>query len=757
MRTPIVQLAVVYGAGLWAGLVFLTPVGIIWIVGAAVGTAALWPGWRVLLCATAVMGFATGASRAALESGACRQVWKRGRVAVSLRMHDRPGPRGTTSAHVSHSAYGCKGDLRVRVDAGAVGAGERVLAVGQYRGGGVLRIEHIRRLDGPRAWRSQLRDAIGQRVNSLYGERAGVVEALVLGRRDNLDPAVRQRFADAGLAHVLAISGLHVGVIAAWLLLLARWLVGRRWAWLVSAVAVWLYVAILGFPAPATRAAAFVGILGVSRTRQRHPPPGSVLAVAMLLVLAVDPAAASSVGTWLSAAAVVGTRAGAVVLPRLRLLGASLGATVATAPITALVFGAVAPVGVVANLAAIPLAGVAVPGVFASLLLGGVPAAGTGLALAGIEWTATYAAALPAGHVCGAPGLRFAAPWLLLLAGVAWIQMGRPSWSRVRRWVLSLAATGSWMLAILPVAGHRNRPGELAIHFLAVGQGDAIALRTPAGSWILIDGGPRTAGSDAGRSVVVPFLRRRGVEALATVVVTHADADHLGGVPYVVREMSLRLALDPGQAHGTNLYAEYLESLDRVGVDWHAARAGDVMSLDSIKFEVLHPAANWLATHLEPNDNSVVLRITHGCFSTLLTGDVGWPAESALVPTLEPVDLLKVGHHGAPGGTTDALLDAADPRAAVISVGRNRFGHPAAATLDRLRSRGIALFRTDQGGTVTVRSDGRYFQVSQGVPENAWEVVTCLIGQLLRSSDSSSSKRNCIRRPPVSLPSCSTT
>jgi competence protein ComEC len=584
-----------------------------------------------------------------------------------------------------------------------------------------------------------------------------MVEALVLGRRDNIDPALRARFADSGLVHILAISGLHVGVLAAWILLAVRPLVGSRLAWVVSAGLVWSYVGLLGFPAPATRAAAFISILGLARARQRHPPASAVLAVAVLLVMALDPGAVTSVGAWLSVAAVWGTRVGAAALPKARLLGASLGATLMTAPITALVFGAVAPIGIVANLVAVPLAGIAVPGLFLSLVFGEILAGGTGLVLAAIEWVAARGSAMPGGHLTGPPGVRFAIPWFVLLVCVLWVGARRPSWPRLRRWGLLGAATASWVAAALPLAGGGSRSGQLSIHFLSVGQGDAILLETPGGSWVMVDGGPRAAGFDAGKRVVLPFMRRRGVDALAVVVVSHGDADHLGGVPAVVSDMSPGLVLDPGQPHGSALYLEYLESLDRVGADWTAARAGDVFEVDSVRFEVLHPRTEWLETHLEPNDNSVVLRASYGCFSAILTGDIEWPAESLLVTTVEESDLLKVGHHGAPGGTTDAWLDVVNPRAAVISVGSNSYGHPASSTLRRLSEHGVAVFRTDRGGTVTARSDGRYFQITQGVPTTPLEAIKCLTRRLLRSRGSSSSRRSCTPTPPVSSPSCSTT
>jgi competence protein ComEC len=326
-----------------------------------------------------------------------------------------------------------------------------------------------------------------------------------------------------------------------------------------------------------------------------------------------------------------------------------------------------------------------------------------------------------------------------------------------RRRLLVAGVAVSWGLVAFPLAFRRDRSAELVIRFLDVGQGDAVVLRTPDQAWVLIDGGPRVAGHDAGRRVVLPFLRRQGVQGLSAVVVSHGDADHLGGIPAIVSDLTPDLVLEAGQPLGSELYLEYLETLDRVGSEWRAVRAGDVLQIDSVQMMVLHPSSEWINQELEPNENSVVLRVTYGCFTALLAGDIGWPAESLLLTSVGEADLLKVGHHGSAGGTTDAWLGVVKPRAAVISVGTNRYGHPAAATLGRLESRRIAVYRTDRGGTVTVRSNGSYFQITQDEPTTVLEALRCLTEQLLRSKDSSSSKRSCIRRPPVSLPSCSTT
>ncbi len=756
MSPPVVQLALAYGAGLWVGLVFLIPTGTVWILLCLAVVGIGWRGWHGILVCVGLVGVATGAAKETQQSAYCSRVWEPGTHAVVVQLHDRPGRRLTTTAAVVYSADGCGGGLRLRLPTDTVRGGSRLLIAGHYRGRGTLRVERLLVLGRHRAWRFALRDAVGRRIRSLYGTRAPLVEAIIMGRRDDTDPQLRRSFVNAGIAHLLAISGLHVGVLAGWIVILLRAVGGRRLAWSCSAWVVWCYVAVLGFPAPATRAAAFITILGIARIRQRHPPPGAVLAVALLWVLAVDPGAATSVGAWLSAAAVWGTRAGTESARRFRLFGASLGATLATAPITAFAFGAVAPIGVLANLVAVPLAGAAVPGLFLSLLFGDLFAGGTALVLAAMERLAFWCAEVPGGHLAGPQGIRFAVPWVAILSVAVWLRARRPSLAVIRRRLLVTGVVVSWGLVAVPVAFRRDRSAQLVLHFLDVGQGDAVVLRTPDQAWLLIDGGPRVAGHDAGRRVVLPFLRRQGVQKLSAVVVSHGDTDHLGGIPAIVSELAPGLVLDPGQPLGSKLYLEYLETLDRVGSEWRAVRAGDVLQFDSVTMMVLHPSSHWINQKLEPNDNSVVLRVIHGCFTALLAGDIGWPAESLLLASVGEADLLKVGHHGSAGGTTDAWLGAVKPRAAVISVGSNGYGHPAPATLGRLESRGVAVYRTDRGGTVTVRSSGRYFQITQDEPTTLLETLGCLTELLLRSRDSSSSKRSCIRKPPVSLPSCST-
>jgi competence protein ComEC len=248
----------------------------------------------------------------------------------------------------------------------------------------------------------------------------------------------------------------------------------------------------------------------------------------------------------------------------------------------------------------------------------------------------------------------------------------------------------------------------LTVHFLDVGQGDAALLRTPAGRWIVIDGGPRTPQGDAGRRVVVPFLRRQGASRVALVVATHAHADHVGGLPAVLEALAVELVLDPGEPLGEAPYLEFLAATEAARARWVAARAGDRLELDGVRFTVLSPDSAWAAVTTDPNEESIVLLVEYGAARLLFTGDAGLPVEQRLAGRIGRVALLKVGHHGSAGATSDAWLAELGPGDAVISVGaRNRYGHPAPEVLARLVGRGVHVHRTDREGTITVESDGQ--------------------------------------------------
>jgi len=731
VRPPIVWIAVAFGAGLWVGLSFFGA----WGLGGWVGLPVLAGGLLVerrapLGAATGVMlvaGLLWGGAADRERAADCVGKWGRaadgaGTRAAIVRLDD-PAPAGGGVVDAEAVAGACRGALRLRWPDGLHAPGGTTWVVaGRWaeegpKDRGVLVVRRARLLDSTRRGRGGLRDRVVGRADTLFGARAPMVDALVIARRAGLDPDVRERYAQAGLAHLLAISGLHVGFIAAWLgVVLGLTGLGPRPRLAAAAVLLLGYVWLLGFPAPATRAALMLALAGVTRLRQRVVAPAGSITLAALLVMLVDPWSVRSVGAWLSVTAVASViwarRAAERSAWPVRLVAPAVAATILTAPITAFAFGTVAPIGVLANLVAIPLAGVAVPGLVLALALSwlwpwlaSLVAAGSGLGLALLDLIAQGAAAVPGGHVVMIAGWGAAAVWLGVAAAAWWL------WTTPRRpWLV--AARIAFLTTVLVATSLRGVVSLdecrcLSVHFLDVGQGDAAVLRTPAGRWIVIDGGPRTPESDAGRRVVIPFLRRHGARRLALAVATHGDADHLGGLPAVVDAFHPALVLEPGEPLGRPLYLEFLAAVEAAGSRWHPARRGDRIELDSVTLEVLSPDSLWLALPLDVNEHGVVLRVSYGGVRLLFQADAGLPVEGRLAGRVGRVELLKVGHHGSASATSDAWLAELRPREAVISVGaHNHYGHPAPAVLARLRRWGSEIYRTDQAGTITFTTDG---------------------------------------------------
>jgi competence protein ComEC len=742
---PALLFTLCYGAGLATGLLrFGGPAGALAVLGAA--AASRQPA-AVLLSAAATLGRLSGGLAWEAEAGRCASRLPAGRVRLTVRLLEPAASEGGRT-QVAPVGAGCAGDVGARWPAGvpmAAGYTSRVEGTWVPRPGpagradGMLVVKGAGPADGEPSLGGRLRSALGQASRSLYGERAPLVDALVLGRRGGIDPVLQDRFAQSGLVHLLSISGFHVGLIGAWVFLVARLCRARReHALILAALASAAYVAFLGWPAPATRAAALAVIAARCRVRQRHVRPDELLAATCLAVLLIDPWAALDLGGWLSAAALWGatrfSRWTDGALGRTfawRTLGSSVGATLATAPITAWALGTVAPVGIVLNFAAIPIAAVAVPGVLASLLLfplvapvAGAFAGGAGLMLHLLELVATAGAAVPGGHALVESGrVGPVLPWLAALAAGLWVTAARTTLREATRRAGWTATAALWIgLARAPLPGAADGGRDLALHFLDVGQGDAAAIRTPGGHWILVDAGPAGGGADAGRRVVAPFLQRQGARSLSLAIVSHAHADHLGGLPWVMTRLRPGLVVEPGADVADPRYTAFLGHLLDDGVPWHPARAGERFELDSVRCTVLHPVPGWAGWGADVNEDSLVLLIEYGDFQALFAGDAGFPAEAAMAGRLRRVDLLKVGHHGSRGSTGDEWLDALAPAAAVISLGRNDYGHPAPETLARLAAHGVAVHRTDFEGTITVLTDGRRMTVRSRAGTASYDV-----------------------------------
>jgi len=245
-------------------------------------------------------------------------------------------------------------------------------------------------------------------------------------------------------------------------------------------------------------------------------------------------------------------------------------------------------------------------------------------------------------------------------------------------------------------------PNEIRVHYIDVGQGDAILIQS-AQNAVLIDGGDAKA-----QQTLLDYLRLAGVKDLDYVIATHPHSDHIGGLPKVVKQFGVKGVIMPDAAHTSGTFEKLLTAIEKKGLKITVPKVGDAFAAGIIKFTVLSPGKKFK----DLNNMSIVVRMVHGETSFLFTGDAEDKSENQMLKTRQPLrsDVLKVGHHGSRTSTTEDFLDAVSPSVAVISCGKdNTYNHPNKETLMKLGrpERKITLFRTDKDGSVIITTDGR--------------------------------------------------
>lgn len=606
---------------------------------------------------------------------------------------------------------------------GAAGAVVEVEGEGTRRGDGLLVQRGALAQRGAPAGLAAARAAAGRAIDRTFERDAPLARALLVADTRGLEPALRERFAAAGLVHVLSISGLHVAIIAeaVRLVLLAARLPRRRAE--VAALAVTAgYVLLLGAPAPALRAAVMLGATAAARLLQRPTSPWAGLALGALVPLLHDPRTVLDLGYQLSVSGVAALAAGGALWRRLlagrldgwravvaRELVASTAATVVTTPLVAWRIGQVSLVAPLANLAAGPVVAVLQPTLFLALVLAPLRPAARFVAgaahpmLAALDAIAGAAAAVPFASLVVAPSTHAA---VLGLAAVGCLVVAcEVTWPGR---ALVGAAVSLAALVWLPFAATGSGMAEL--HVIDVGQGDAVAVRTPAGRWILVDAGRQWRTGDAGRSTIAPYLRRRGGDVVAFVL-SHPHADHAGGAASALRLLRPALYLDPGYPGGGDAYRRSLEAAAALGIPWRRVHPGDSLVVDGVTVTLLAPDSAWASTLDDPNEASTVAVARYGTVRFLLTGDAERGEEGWLVARdaeALAAEVLKVAHHGSRTSTTPEFLAAVAPCVALVSVGAgNLYRHPDPEVVAALARSGATVLRTDQLGSLVVRTDGR--------------------------------------------------
>lgn len=721
---PLVTSAVIaYAAGLLSGF----GGALVWTAAAAavlVWKGASAPRDRLALTALAVAGFAF-ASTSRMSLDRCRQRRLRDREwMLTLQVDAEPG--GFVTAR-----DGCGVPFRVAVSDGTAPSGASVVVTGAATSmrDGVLVTDATLRLTRSPSLVERWRAAIGRGIDRHFASDAPLVRALLIADASDLSPTLRDRFAAAGLSHMLSVSGLHVGLIAAAVLLLAELARLRRGsAQLVAVVGTTLYVVVIGAPLPAVRAAAMLAVASFSRAVQRPTSTWAVLAVGVGLPL-VAPSAVLDVGFQLSAAGMVALVCAGALAKRvaffsapgwrgtlLRGLLTSMVATALTAPLIASTFGRISLVAPLSNLAAVPVMALLQPMLFLAALALPLPAVAQYVAdgarplISAFDAIASGAAALPGASVPVLPDATTSA-----LACAAAVALVVACVSRFPARALLLAGACAALIAWRPLIP--RDAGVAEVHVIDVGQGDAIAVRSRRGRWVLFDAGRDWQGGDEGKRDVIPYIASRGGELVAFVL-SHPHADHVGGAASTIRALTPRWYIDPGYAGSSGPYRESLLAARATGTHWRREHPGDSLVVDDVTVTFLGPDSVWADTLRDPNLASTIARVRVGTVTMLLTGDAEAPEERWLLeryPDLLHADVLKVAHHGSSTSSTPAFLEAVRPRLAVMSVGAgNMYGHPSRDVLRALAAHGAVTLRTDVHGTIVLRTDGRGLEVEAG-------------------------------------------
>lgn len=557
-----------------------------------------------------------------------------------------------------------------------------------------------------------IRKWLHAKIITALGEKefVGTILALTLGMQQAISPQHWQVWQQTGVAHLLAISGLHIGFLAGLTYKITTWLWRRMpMAWLklpvpqvgaiAALMAAYSYTFLAGFSVSAQRALVMVAVAMLAILYKRKITAVIGFAWALILVLVLDPLAVLSAAFWLSFVAVailLYTFSGRKKLTGiLQWLKPHLVLALGVLPLGINYFGNIVLIAPLANLILVP---------YVSFLV--VP-----LALLGIVFTPLFTALAQQCWIMAEWLLAGIWPWLIKLQAVpaAKLSVSSPAY-----WQLVLASIGiAWLLAphgfpgkifgcyaILPllIVNSSNAVDQdvIKITMLDVGQGLSIVLETKH-HVLLYDTGPKFSGTaNAGDRVIWPYLRSQGIYKIDKIIVSHADLDHAGGLISLMQHIMPPQILTPSP--------DALKIDPEIGVNIQACRAGQHWEWDGVKFEMLHPVSPLLKKR---NDHSCVLRVSSKLHSILFTGDISGLAEQQLLANYAaklPAEILMIPHHGSASSSADEFVAQVGPRYALVSVGYlNRYGHPKPQVVEKYAAHGSVVLDTASLGAISLK------------------------------------------------------
>lgn len=592
----------------------------------------------------------------------------------------------------------------------------------------------------------KVRDSIVYVIEkSLPHQQAGLLNGMLIGYREGLSEELQDAFSTAGLSHIMAVSGANVAFLILPLAFLFKKLRIRKILANILIIAFLIFfVFITGFEPSVLRAVVMASIMLTASILYREADTYTAIALSCIILLAYQPYMLFNVGFQLSYAAVLSiimlhrnisnlilkiTKIKSKTIPDtpkpaffLEAFSATLAAQLGVLPITILYFNKISLISIIPNLLAAPLLEIiTVLGAIMALIgqLSLVIAQLIGylncIFLSIILYITKYASSLPFATI------RTITPTIFLVAAyyfAIWFLLWYKPLKNIKLNLRHKASALSIAALFILIAG--LRPTALEVVFLDVRQGDSSFIRTHTGKTLLIDGGGSnnpSVRSNIGESAIIPFLLDSHVTKLNAVIATHAHSDHIQGLYDVIYQLNVDVLILPSLSD-EECFKELLLIACKKNVHVIRCSKGDIIRLDNMTyFKVLSPEPNCAADEDSLNNTSLVLKLCYGLTSIIFTGDAEKEVEEQLVSYSDSLsaDVIKIAHHGSISSTGEAFLREVSPKAAVISVGKNNFGHPSLQVLELLEQNNVKCFRTDECGAVLLISDGKAIKMKKTI------------------------------------------
>ena len=559
---------------------------------------------------------------------------------------------------------------------------------------------------------------------------AGLLTALLLGDKSSIDENMKDDFANTGVIHVLAVSGLHVGYILIILSLFTS-IIRIPWGWnrLFIIIGLIVFCALTGGKPSVIRASIMAGLYVLTPLLDRPANIWNIIGFSACFLLAFDPLYILDLGFILSYSAVISIiyfyKLFEELLPEsinpkyienvllknaLSLFLVSLSAQIGTLPITAAYFHKIPIISLVANVIIVPIIGIIVVIGFMILGLSFSPFLSE---LAGnmawffqnlISWFAKFFSSFTYSSI-QVPQITLLDVILygLFILGLFCIFQSKYRGKGIITFLL-ISNLWVWSNSSIPIT---------KIIFMDVGQGDAAIIQFSNGKTMLVDAGNRNRREDWGEKVVIPVLGHLGIQKLDWIVMSHPHADHIGGLVSVVESIQADTLLDTYTGYGSWTYNHLIDRFINLGTIIKTPDAGEIMQITPM--ESIHyfaPDSMFSVNQRNVNNASIVFKLVMGEKSILFTGDLEHEGDNALLKFGEylDIDVLKVGHHGSITSTSEKVLLKMKPELAVVSVGDgNKFSHPSPVVMDRLAQNQITIHRTDHSGALWLESDGQSY------------------------------------------------